>query len=162
MERSRTFFSKSKLTNIILYLPEIYRNPLNNSAYRKASKYPHSLAPVFFMISKMEKQWKLLFWFGWSWVTCFILLLLSLTICQKEMILSSRTVVWDLWMANAEQAVVFIILRCGTSTSLVKCHKMHTSVRVYVFFNSNVLFCNSYRTESCKGREKLMASFSLF
>lgn len=65
-------------------------------------------------------------------------------------------------MANAEQAVAFIILQGGTSTSLVKCHKMHTSVGVKVFFNSNVLFCNSYRTESCKGREKSMTSFSLF
>lgn len=35
-------------------------------------------------------------------------------------------------MANAEQAVVFIILQGGTSTCLVKCHKMH-SIGVYVF-----------------------------
>lgn len=43
-------------------------------------------------------------------------------------------------MANSGQEVVFIItLQGGTSKSLVKCHKMHTSVGLYIFFNSNLL-----------------------
>lgn len=69
------------------------------------------------------------------------------------MILSSRKVVRDLWMANAGKAVVFIIvLQGGTSTSLVKCHKMHTSVAVYVFFNSNVLSVILTGQKSAKGK----------
>jgi len=45
-------------------------------------------------------------------------------------------------VAKAEQVAVFIILQGETFTDLVKYRTMHTSVGVYVFFNSNVLFCN--------------------